>query len=117
MAFKDILALNRSIFYASSGYEKLFSNLSPWPPSLAKGRGSISKRGAKPLSKISSLSFKGESKRGEASLISLIPLPLIKGKGIKGMGLLKDKGSEVNKQSLSDRDILKLYNDMEYIGG
>jgi len=32
------------------------------------------------------------------------------------MGLLKDKGSEVNKQSLSDRDILKLYNDMEYIG-
>jgi hypothetical protein len=28
---------------------------------------------------------KGESKRGEASLIKLIPLP--KGKGIKGMGL------------------------------
>ncbi len=70
-----------------------------------------------PLSRISSPSLKGESKRGEASLISLIPLPLIKGKGIKGMGLLKDKGSEVNKQSLSDRNILKLYNDMEYIGG
>jgi len=30
---------------------------------------------------------KKESKRGEASLIQLIPLPLIKGKGIKGIGL------------------------------
>jgi len=34
------------------------------------------------------LLLKGESKGGEASLISLIPLPLIKGKGIKGIGLL-----------------------------
>jgi len=33
------------------------------------------------------LSFiKGELKRGEASLIKLIPLPLAKGKGIKGIG-------------------------------
>jgi len=33
---------------------------------------------------------KGESKRGEASLTPLIPLPLIKGKGIKGIGLIKN---------------------------
>jgi hypothetical protein len=33
-------------------------------------------------------SLKGELKRGEASLISLFLLPLAKGKGIKGMGLL-----------------------------
>jgi hypothetical protein len=32
---------------------------------------------------------KGESKRGFASLIKLIPLPLDKGKGIKGMGLIE----------------------------
>jgi len=31
----------------------------------------------------------GELKRGEASLIKQIPLPLIKGKGIKGIGLPK----------------------------
>jgi hypothetical protein len=36
-----------------------------------------------------SLPFKGESKRGEASLKTNLPLPLIKGKGIKGIGLLK----------------------------
>jgi len=36
----------------------------------------------------SRLSFtKGEPKRGFASLIQSIPLPLIKGKGIKGIGL------------------------------
>jgi hypothetical protein len=29
---------------------------------------------------------KGESKRGEAPLIKLLPLPLGKGKGIKGIG-------------------------------
>ena len=34
----------------------------------------------------------GESKRGEASLIQPIPLPLIKGKGIKGIGLKSLKG-------------------------
>jgi len=37
-------------------------------------------------------SLNGESKRGEASLIKILPLPLIKGKGIKGIGLLKIKG-------------------------
>jgi len=30
----------------------------------------------------------GESKRGGASLMQPIPLPLIKGKGIKGIGLI-----------------------------
>jgi len=34
------------------------------------------------------LSFEGESKRGKASLKITLPLPLIKGKGIKGMGLI-----------------------------
>ena len=34
----------------------------------------------------------GELKRGEASLIELSPLPLNKGKGIKGIGLIKIKG-------------------------
>jgi len=39
------------------------------------------------------LSFEGEnikeeSKRGEAPLTKNLPLPLVKGKGIKGMGLL-----------------------------
>jgi len=29
--------------------------------------------------------------RGEASLKQLVPLPLVKGKGIKGIGLLKFK--------------------------
>jgi len=33
--------------------------------------------------------LKGESKRGEASLKTNLPLPLVKGKGIKGIGLLK----------------------------
>ena len=31
--------------------------------------------------------LEGESKRGEAPLIKYPPLPLIKGKGIKGIGL------------------------------
>jgi hypothetical protein len=34
--------------------KRLFSNLSPSPPSLSKGRGSADKRGASPLSKVSS---------------------------------------------------------------
>ncbi len=34
--------------------------------------------------------FERELKRGEASLIKLIPLPLIKGKGIKGIGLINN---------------------------
>ena len=38
------------------------------------------------------LSSRGEVKRGSASLIKLNPLPLIKGKGIKGIGLPKIKG-------------------------
>jgi len=42
-----------------------FSNLSPLPPSLDKGRGSVSKRGAKPLSSVSSLSpCEGERDKG-----------------------------------------------------
>jgi hypothetical protein len=48
-----------------------FSNLSPCPPSLSKGRGSIDKRGAKPLSWVSS------------------PSPL-KERGIKGVGLINN---------------------------
>jgi hypothetical protein len=36
---------------------------------------------------VSHPSYQRESKRGGASLISLIPLPLIKGKGIQGIGL------------------------------
>jgi hypothetical protein len=54
---------------------RLLSNLSPCPLFFNKGKGSVGKRGAKPLSKISSSSpFKGrdtegESKGGEASLI------------------------------------------------
>ena len=36
-------------------------------------------------------SAKGESKRGEASLRKLVPLLLVKGKGIKGMGLIKEE--------------------------
>jgi len=38
------------------------------------------------MEKFEGVSTKGESKRGGASLIQLIPLPLVKGKGI---GLLK----------------------------
>ena len=38
------------------------------------------------------INVKGESKRGEASLKQPIPLPLVKGKGIKGIGLLKLRG-------------------------
>ncbi len=49
-------------------------------------------KGQSPLKKLCFLLFfNGESKGGEASLIQLIPLPLIKGKGIKGIGLLKTK--------------------------
>jgi hypothetical protein len=41
--------------------ERLFSNLSPCPPSLSKGRGSISKREVKLLSiNLFPLSFEGE---------------------------------------------------------
>jgi len=43
----------------------LFSNLSPWPPSLSKGRGSVGKRGVKPLSiNLFPLSFEGEGDNG-----------------------------------------------------
>ena len=38
----------------------------------------------------------GESKRGEAPFLENLPLPLVKGKGIKGIGLLnKYLGGEV----------------------
>jgi len=49
--------------------QRLFSNLSLWPPSLSKGRGSICKRGVKPLP------------------INLFPPPL-KERGIKGVRLI-----------------------------
>ena len=54
-------------------------------------------RGAEPP--LNALLFKsGESKRGFASLL-YPPLPLVKGKGIKGIGLpdKKPEGGEVNK--------------------
>jgi hypothetical protein len=41
---------------------------------------------------------KRELKRGFASLIKLIPLPLGKGKGIKGIGFIKIKGGEVTRK-------------------
>ena len=50
---------------------RLFSNLSPLPPSLGKGRGSMSQRGAKPPS------------------LESLPSPLGKGRGIKGEGIGK----------------------------
>jgi len=40
---------------------------------------------------------KGELKRGFASLIKLIPLPLDKGKGIKGIGFINIKGVRCRK--------------------
>jgi len=44
---------------------RLFSNPSPCPPSLGKGRGSVGKRGVKPLSiNVFPLSFKGEGDIG-----------------------------------------------------
>jgi hypothetical protein len=36
---------------------------------------------------------KGESKRGEAPLLNILPLPLNKGKGIKGIGLIDNLAS------------------------
>jgi len=45
------------------------------------------KRAFSPLLFFFPLSLKGESKGGGASLIESIPLPLIKGKGIKGIGI------------------------------
>ena len=50
----------------------------------------IMERGIRGVRLIKSLvpDNKGESKRGEASLKTNLPLPLIKGKGIKGIGLL-----------------------------
>ena len=55
--------------YANYLYWRLFSNLSPRPPSLNKGRGSVAKRGALPLSKISSPSPSQEEgdKEGEVN--------------------------------------------------
>jgi len=38
--------------------------------------------------------FEG-SLRGTSSLSKILPLPLVKGKGIQGMGLLKIEGGEV----------------------
>jgi len=53
-----------------------------------KGRGSVGKRGAPPLSKISSLKIEemnnGESKRGEASLKNLFPLSFLRSGGLRG---------------------------------
>jgi hypothetical protein len=68
----------------------------------------VSKRGTKPpsflfLPHVKSTSpfmerdKKGELKRGFASLIKLIPLPLDKGKGIKGIGFINIKGVRCRK--------------------
>jgi hypothetical protein len=57
----------------------------------------------KPLFLHLPLSFEGESKRGEASLKINLPLPLIKGKGIKGMGLLTYRHSGVCILLLAER--------------
>jgi len=63
----------------------LFSNLSPWPPSLNKGRGSVGKRGASPLQ--TPLDYYSKVKRVKERLrlssITNSPFPLIKGKGDK----------------------------------
>jgi len=61
----------------------------PKPPSLTKGRGSVSKRGASPLSKS-------------------LPSPLNKGRGIKGEELLnsfplRSRLSNYRLQSISDK--------------
>ncbi len=54
-----------------------------------KGRKNVKKpKKDKEKKKKSELQEKGESERGGASLIQPIPLPLIKGKGIKGIGLI-----------------------------
>jgi len=41
---------------------------------------------------------------GVSPLKNYHPLPLIKGKGIKGIGLLKIKGGEVSKISIYDKN-------------
>jgi len=66
----------------------------PHPLSLQPQEG-VFKRGVSPSSIYPpslGIKFGGESKRGEASLIQPIPLPLAKGKGIQGIGLPKIKG-------------------------
>jgi len=61
-------------------YLRLFWNLSPCPPSLSKGRGSVSKRGALPLSKsLPPLLAQGES-----------PQETFKERGIKGVRLINN---------------------------
>ena len=47
------------------------------------------------------------SKRGVSPSSNILPLPLDKGKGIKGIGLLKINGGGVNKQSLESGDLRK----------
>jgi len=56
---------------------------------LSKERERYLKRGFAPLRHSFPRKGKGELKRGFASLIELSPLPLVKGKGIKGIGLIK----------------------------
>jgi hypothetical protein len=73
--------------------ERLLSNLSPYTPFPYKGRGYVSKRGAKPLSKISPSSMRAypikSVLRGALAPLSSPPSPF------QGEG---DKGGEVDKQ-------------------
>ena len=70
----------------------------------------------RPFRKSPSLPPRGESKRGEASLIQPFPLPLTKGKGIKGIGLLKIKGEGlINNLSLSNLSQLAIIKEI-YLG-
>jgi len=87
------------------------TNLTPLIPLSLRRRGGNKERGfSAPLrcpviltslkgeggspSKIWKRDTVGELKRGEASLLKLIPLPFIKGKGIKGMELLGELKGE-----------------------
>ena len=89
--------------------EIVYQPLTLCPSPLHKGRGSVGKRGASPLSKISSPSpfkergIKESQREAKPLLYSSLPLPLDKGKGIKGDRVTKEelKGGEVNKQSPS----------------
>jgi hypothetical protein len=73
-------------------------------------------RGAKPplLSALPLKEGKGESKRGEASLIKFLPLPLGKGKGIKGIGF-KNFMEDIPKETKQERRERKLKKKRERI--
>jgi hypothetical protein len=56
----------------SDKVNRLFGDLSPLPPSLDKGRGSVGKRGASPLSKISFPSIKEGKKESQREAVPLL---------------------------------------------